>query len=106
RKLRKPNRSRLLPRPDHRLDIDELFARGAFAGSLFLGLLDLLPVAERDEFEAALGRQRVEAGTTCFAPVAERASFGVFIDLVDHRIAVGPVGPDRPRRAAACPSDA
>src|SRR5690606_38623425 len=84
--------SRLIPRPDHRFDIDELLAGGAFAGRLLLGLLDLLPVAEGDDVEAAPGGERVEPFAAALARGAERAGPGILGDLLDDAVAIGAVG--------------
>src|SRR6478609_7812966 len=92
------------PRPDHRFDIDELLARRAFAGGLFLGFLDLLPVAEGDHVEPARHRERVEAAAALADGGAERAAVDVLADLADHAEPVGLVGADRARGAAAGPA--
>jgi len=52
----------LTARPYHRFDIDEFLPRRALFRRAFLGFLDLLPVAEGDDLQLALRRQRVEPG--------------------------------------------
>src|SRR5690606_26518355 len=90
----------------HRLDIDELLARGAFSRRPLLGFLDLLPVAEGDDVESALFGQRVEAFPPLLARRAQRPVCDILLDLLDHRVAVGPVGADRAGRPATRPADA
>src|SRR5690606_31556053 len=90
-------------RGQHLGERDELLARAALAGARRLGRLDLLPVAEGDDLDAALAEQAVEPGTSRLAAVALAERPG---DLLGDLIAVRAIGADRPGRAAPRPADA
>src|SRR5690349_16307263 len=90
---------------NHALDVDEFLARGAFAGGLVLGFLDLLPVSEGHHVEITFRRERIEAGAALLGRVTERAAVQVLGDLVDHAEAVGAVGADGAGRPAPRPAD-
>src|SRR3954447_1099322 len=84
-------------------DANELLARGARTGAGGLGFLDLAPVVIVRRHSAAAGQQALKP---CRAGAGVRASRRPRRgDLVGDLIAVGPIGADRPRRAAPCPAD-
>src|SRR5438105_5037833 len=89
-------------RPQHLGDRDELLAGAAVAGAGGFGGFDPLPVAEGDDVDVARPEQPVEPGPAFLA----RAGADVGGDLVRDLVAVGPVGADRPARAAPRPADA
>src|SRR5688500_8798741 len=87
----------------HLFDMSELLARRPVAGALGLGRFDLLPVAERDDFDSALVEQAVEPRPPRLA--ADRGS-EIGLDEIGDGGAVRPVGADRSGRAAPRPADA
>ena len=83
------------------IDAGEFLARGSFARRGIFGCLDLLPVAEGHDLDAAPGEQCVEAD----APLLSRTVADIGGDLVGDGEAVGTIGADRSGRPATGPAD-